>query len=114
MTTVDNFRKYRPFSHHREASDILLGLRLSGFSTNSIAAIFNCTRPAIYSFLKKYGFHSHSRGAINPLISNQLILENHLKTPLWEADKWAVIDGEKINKGRSYQDYLDAAQHKRK
>lgn len=77
----------------------MLSLRTSGWSFTSIAALFACDRKSVEKQCKKYGAKPN-----NEVYTIERINKSAIK-PLLE-DKWIERNGERINKGMNYADYL--------
>lgn len=83
----------------RSKLELMLVLRLSGFTPDTLAFMFGCDESSI-----KY---QCKRNNVKPLggdISINTAIRQILATYL--EDRWEVIDGERINKGRSYADLV--------
>jgi len=81
----------------------LVELRRAGWSISTLSILFNCDRTSIRLQCDKYGIIPWSRE--NYPIKNIII---PIIRPLADKneDKWVLIDGERINQGKSYKDYL--------
>ncbi len=77
----------------RRNIDLLLNLRINGWSYNALASFFGIKRQGARYQCEKYGIYCEDRGLSIPF--------------LFEMDSvWNYEDGEKVNKGRNYADYL--------
>lgn len=77
----------------------MLYLRFTGFSLISLAALYNCDVMSI--------FHQCNKFHIEPLTEVYAIdrIIRHVLPPP-PPPKWKIINGEKINLGRNYKEYL--------
>lgn len=88
----------------------ILELRRQGFSLDFLAELHNYDRTSLRYQCRKYQvfptktiFIKNSPEIFNPpRIAHQIIIELNPIQP----SKWVIIDGEKINRGKSYADYL--------
>ncbi len=77
--------------------NLMLSLRGQGWSYDALGFLFGCDPTAIIYQCQRYG--------IDP--EEDIIgLQEVIKQLVDEADKWYYVDGQKINKGKSYKDYL--------
>lgn len=77
----------------------MLALRYNGWSFTSIAFLFSCDRKSIENQCRKYGIKPMEDVYTIERISNSAIKD-------LSENKWVERNGEKINKGMSYEDYL--------
>ena len=78
----------------------MVNLRLNGLSLTSLGYLFNCNLKSIEYQCDKYNVKPiDDTYTIERLVSK--ILRNKIKEPTYK-----VVNGEKINLGRSYKDYL--------
>ena len=77
----------------------LINLRISGFSEASLAYLFGADRTAVIYHFKKYGIGRPEVTYDIPRIVSSLI-------PPSRESIWLEIDGERINQGMSYKDYV--------
>lgn len=77
----------------------LLNLRLNGFALTSLAYLFNCDVMSVWHQCKKY--------QIEPL-EDVYTIERIIKAviPKPQPLTYRVINGEKINIGKNYADYI--------
>ena len=87
--------KFSEFKLSRSSINLILNLRLIGWSYNSLASFFGISRQAARYQCHKYGIEYEGYGMRIPNFSSAQ-----------KIDKWRYIDGEKINTGKSYADYL--------
>lgn len=89
----------------RKDIDLILNLRWEGISERNISDLFGIDRTTVRYYCKKHGIVAyrslnlstpHGRPSLHSLISEMLKKER----------KWVIIDGEKINRGKSYKEYL--------
>lgn len=110
--TVDNARDPRFISKNPTILVEILELRHAGFSFKFIADIYNCDRTSLRYHCRKYQIfpiktvfirNDKSSEIFNPerIVSNILITF----TPSKES-KWFLVDGERINAGKNYKDYI--------
>lgn len=99
--------------HDKNKLYLLLNFRIQGYSLGSLSEIFHCDKNTIKKQCLKYsiypiGYDSTklSQSKKNAF-STSHIVSLALSKPR-EKRLWAVIDGEKINLGRSYKEYLNS------
>lgn len=88
----------------------MLSLRKSGWTFVSLAELFNCDRTSIRYQCRKYQifpektiFIKNSNQVFDPKrIVTQILIELDPQ----ETSIWSIIDGERVNTGKSYADYL--------
>lgn len=88
----------------------MLTLRRAGWTFVALAELFDCDRTSLRYQCRKYQvfptktiFIKNSNEVFNPKrIAKQIVLEIYPK----KVSNWVVVDGEKINTGKSYADYL--------
>ncbi len=86
--------RFDEFKFDRKKIDLLLNLRMNGWSYNSLSYFFGTTRPAIRYQCEKYGVIITERGISIPFFFEE------------KSNMWVYKDGEVVNKGRTYKDYL--------
>lgn len=97
----------------------MLALRRSGWTFESLAELYSCDRSSLRYQCRKYQifphktrfhFNPHSLEVFDPkrIITSVLIEVYPIDT------QWTIIDGEKINKGKSYAEYLESLSPYRK
>lgn len=88
----------------------MLGLRRIGWTFMSLSELYNCDRTSLRYQCRKYKvfpqktiFIKNSNEVFDPrrILSN-VIVEFFPK----ESSRWIIIDGERINAGKSYKEYL--------
>lgn len=78
---------------------LLINFRIEGYSLNSLASLFHCDKKAVSSQLKRF--------SISP--ENQVII---FKRGVFDgptsllSSNWKSLDGELINRGYTYAEYL--------
>lgn len=79
----------------------LINLRIFGFSEVSLALLteFNVDRTALIYHFKKYGIGRPQDTYDIPRMVSKMI-------PPSFKDVWVEIDGERVNTGRTYKEYL--------
>ncbi len=77
----------------------MLSLRVGGWSFTSIAFLFACDRKSVEKQCKKYDAKPEDK-----VYTIERITIHTIK-PILE-DKWIERNGEKVNKGMNYEDYL--------
>lgn len=90
----------------------MLSLRNSGWTFASLAELYKCDRASLryqcrkyQVFPKKKRFIFNSKEVFNPKrIYIQVISELFPQ----KVSNWVVVDGERINTGKSYADYLQS------
>lgn len=88
----------------------ILNLRRQGWSFVSLAELYDCDRTSLryqcrkyQVFPKKTMFIKNSNEVFNfKRIVHQVVAELYPQ----EVSNWIIVDGEKVNKGKSYADYL--------
>ena len=88
----------------------ILALRRQGFSLEFLAELYNCDRTSLRYQCRKYQifpnktvFIKNSNEIFDPRrIASQITIE--INPPA--VSHWTMIDGEKVNLGKSYKDYL--------
>lgn len=93
----------------------LVNLRIAGFSLVSLSCLHDVGvhyTDLIYQFRKYNIKMENARNYKNREIYDIPRIINHLMPPS-DDGLWAVIDGERINRGRSYSEYL-ALSHRNK
>lgn len=88
----------------------MLFLRRVGWTFVSLAELYNCDRTSLRYQCRKYQVFPHktiyiknSNEVFDPKrIATQIIIEMYPQ----EISNWTIVDGEKINIGMSYADYL--------
>lgn len=92
--------RFTAFKLDRRAIDLMLNLRRNGWSQNALSSFFGVDKDTIQYHCRKYGivFIGCSIG-IPPV---KEIEDIH----------WKYIDGEKVNKGKSYKEYIKGSQHR--
>ncbi len=95
----------------------ILELRKMGLSLDFIADLYNCDRTSLRYQCRKYQIfplktifvrNDKSPEIYNPKrIASQIILN----FAPHEVSNWTIIDGERINTGKSYLDYLKEAKN---
>lgn len=91
----------------------MLVLRRQGWTFYALAELYHCDRTSLRYQCRKYQIfpiktiqirNDKSKEIFDPRrIATQIIIE--LK-PQEEESQWTIIDGEKINRGKSYADYI--------
>ena len=80
----------------RKAIDLLLNLRRVGWSYNALSSFFGVSRQATRYQCEKYGVFTEYGMRIPDILGGK------------DTKRWRYEDGERINKGKSYADYLKA------
>lgn len=78
-----------------------LNLRRVGWSFSSIAFLYGCDRTTVENQCQKYAIEPQSES----IYSIESIAARAMPPP--PSNRWIVIDGERINRGRSYRDYFE-------
>lgn len=79
---------------------LLLNFRLNGYTIDSLALIFHCDKKAIRYHCEKNEYFPLTDERISVLKTvGEAIVES-------EIGKWRLIEGERINSGFSYKDYV--------
>lgn len=89
----------------RNSLNKLVNLRIFGFSRNSLAILFNVDKTALTYHFKKYGIAMDNvrRNKQSEVYDVPRIVSHIVLIP---PSVWVEIDGERINQGRSYAEYL--------
>lgn len=87
--------------------NMMLNLRMMGYSEGLLAFLFHCDEDSIKRLCKKY-FIVPGKARISMFFIFS-ILKTLPVTPQEDNDRWATIDGERINRGKTYADYLAGA-----
>lgn len=88
---------------HRGQLDLMLSLRVQGYSMRFLAALFGCDRKAIRYQCVRFGVYPLT----NDVFYKVIVADSFdLNPTLQEESKWNYVDGEKVNRGKSYADYL--------
>ena len=88
----------------------MLLLRKQGWTFVALADLYNCDRTSLRYQCRKYQifpikkeFKSNSNEVFNPKrISTHILVEIFPK----KVSNWTTVDGERVNLGKSYADYL--------
>ena len=88
----------------------MLSLRRDGWTFVFLAELFDCDRTSLRYQCRKYQifpikkvFTKNSKEVFNPKrISHNILIEIN---PI-EPSQWVDVDGERVNTGKSYSDYL--------
>lgn len=83
----------------------MLNLRRIGLSAYSLAALYKVDRKAIEKQCNKYGVFPQTIEIFNIERITSDMIKNQ---PVIEVRLWDIIDGEKICRGRSYEDYFSS------
>lgn len=83
----------------------LINMRLNGFAYTSLATYFKCDRDSVEKQCRKYDIDKGLEEVFNieRMVSNIL--------PEIPEERFMVIDGFKICKGKSYKDYVNNYPH---
>lgn len=89
----------------------MLSLRRDGWTFVALAELYDCDRTSLRYQCRKYQifpikkiFIKNSNEVFDPKrIAHNIIIEIN---PVVENPQWKVVDGERINTGKSYADYL--------
>lgn len=90
----------------------ILEFRRAGLSLNFLAELYNCDRTSLRYQCRKYQVfptktifirNDKSSEIFNP---KRILHDIILKIIPPENSQWVIIDGERINTGKSYADYL--------
>lgn len=88
---------------NRVKRDLLINLRLFGYSVDSLAMVFHCDKKAVRNQCDRF-FILPEREIFS---INKEMGRIFKQQP--EGRNWKVLDGEKVNMGHSYADYLKKA-----
>lgn len=88
----------------------ILSLRLAGWTFTAIATLYNCDRTSLRYHFRKYQifpvkkvFVKNSNEVFDPQRIASTVIVELFPT---NTSTWTVIDGEKINTGKTYAEYL--------
>lgn len=97
----------------------ILSLRRAGISLDFLAELYNCDRTSLRYQCRKYQIfptktvfirNDKSPEIFNPQrIAHQIIITIAPSQP----SQWTIINGERVNTGKSYADYLKVSPYKR-
>lgn len=76
----------------------MLNMRIIGFSTFTLAFIFGIDRTDLCHYFKRYLIEQPDEVYDIKRIISEVLPK--------QEDKWIIKGGEKINKGKSYEEYL--------
>lgn len=87
----------------RENLYLLVNFRIAGFGINLLATLFHCDKGTIRYECRKYdmGYHEHPIYSMREVVAT---MKN--ETIPRSTREWVVEDGERINRGHSYADYI--------
>ena len=83
----------------------MLALRANGWSFNSLYLLYGCDRKTIEAQCRKY--------KVSPPESVFTIERIGVSTIKPDDDMWHVVEGERINRGLNYSDYLARYSHRK-
>lgn len=78
----------------------MVNLRQVGLATTSLSVIYGVNRSSIENQCDKYDIHP-----VGETFTIERIVGEVLPQP--KESSWMVIDGEKINQGKTYKEYLE-------
>ena len=90
----------------------MLSLRSSGYSFNFLSELYNCDRTSLRYQCRKYQIFPLKNKTIkndkSPEIFNPIRIWSSvlIQVAPFKVSHWKIIDGEKVNTGKSYADYL--------
>ena len=90
----------------------MLNLRLNGLALSSLAWLFACDRDSITKQCQKYGIephHVYSRVMLDE--EGEVIMVERIVSAVLPKDNltYKIVNGERINLGKSYAEYVRAA-----
>ncbi len=98
------------FFKHPDKFLEMLELRKNGFSFSFLAFTYNCDRTTIRHWCRKYQIFPPKTKFIrnSDEVFNPGRIATHVVTKIapQKVSNWVIVDGEKINTGKSYADYL--------
>lgn len=88
----------------------MLSLRSAGWTFVALSEYYNCDRTSLRYQCRKYKvfpiktvYIKNSNEVFNPKrIASHILIEIYPK----KVSNWVIVDGEKVNTGKSYADYL--------
>lgn len=115
------YRMKKPYTFISKSPETLydiLQLRRDGWTFNALSHLYGCDRTTLRYHCRKYQifpiktvFVKNSDEVFDPeRIVSHIVSELYPK----QESVWIVIDGEKINTGRSYKEYLALSPYKRR
>lgn len=84
----------------RQALYVAINLRRIGWSSASIALIFGCDRTSVEHQMRKFGIIPETE----VVYSIEKLLAQMVPEP--PRSRWFLVNGERVNAGRSYKDYF--------
>ncbi len=100
------------FSKNPEKLLEMLALRRAGFSFDFLSELYNCDRTTLRYQCRKYQIFPVKtvfiRNDKSPEIYNPKRIIKKIIEELYpeRISNWTIVDGERINTGKSYADYL--------
>lgn len=95
----------------------ILNLRLAGWTFVAISELYNCDRTSLRYQCRKYQifplkkiYIKNSNEVFDPKRISSFILSQIYPQPV---SHWTIIEGEKINVGKSYAEYVAFSPYKR-
>jgi hypothetical protein len=98
-------KKQKTIFKDRNKLDQLINLRIIGFSTETLACLFNVERTDLTYHFKKYKIEQPE-----VVYNIQRIVKEIIPK---EENKWRIENGKRINLGKSYDDYLKDYSHRK-
>lgn len=96
-----------PFAD-RNNLNIMLNLRLNGYSIRTLSLLFHCDKDSIEHHTIRYGIEPMT----DTIFSLTSLLRSLLLITPQELNRWHYIRGEKINRGKTYAEYLADAKNR--
>jgi hypothetical protein len=82
----------------------MINLRMNGYAYTTLAGIFHCDISSVRHQCKKYEIQP-----VEPIYSLERIVSDILEETEPNEIEWEIMYGEKISKGKTYEEYLAAA-----
>lgn len=81
----------------------MVNLRRNGWALTSLSLLYGCQVPSIWDQCDKYGVIPLT----DEVYTAERITTKVLVELLPDEPRWRVIDGQRVNRGRTYKDYLN-------
>ena len=85
---------------NKESLYTMINLRINGFAISSLALLFNCDPSSIRNQCDRYEIVP-----LDDIYTIERII--HKTFPKPSESRWKIVDGERINLGKSYKEYLN-------
>lgn len=96
----------RPFSD-RDLLIEAVNLRINGWALSSLALLYTVDKSSLRGQFKKY----RVRPKTDVYIVERIVMKP-ISQQAFEMNKWKIVDGEKVSRGKTYEDYMREPQNK--